>query len=116
MKKVIFTALAISLFFLSGCAESIEDDQHVYLKHFDKTNSNLIVDCKKDEDCVLKNLTSGCGELASININNKEKEIEIYNKKEGELLEGVFFKCGIPPSIEDHQAVCIDNICGYREK
>lgn len=89
-----------------------------YLQHFDGSKSRLQTQCKIDKHCIIPSkLVSACGSAYSITKKYFTiKNLNIFNKKEKLLLEGVNIDCMTPLAKESIKPICKKNICSIKEK
>ena len=108
MSKISTIFIAIIIFF--GCTSKNFQPKN-FVKHFDKSNSKIFIDCKKNSDCKLQQINTQCPYFKAININNKKNSIIEYINKEKNLTKNVVFDCRILPNEKTLKSVCKNNIC-----
>ncbi len=121
--KILLLILVFTAFTLSGCSSEKEtptaniQPEH-FVSHFAGTHfvsSKIFTDCRKDSDCKIEYLSSGCSTYKAININNTQKDIDDYYKKENTL--GILVECAYDRYEEkDYKAVCSNNVCRAKVK
>ncbi len=120
--KILLLVLICTTLTLSGCSSKEEQPiANIQPKHFlkqhDGSDSKVFTDCRKNSDCKLESIIRySCNPYEAININNTQKNIDDYDKKE-DTLGIIFVECIYNPYKEkDYKAVCSNNVCRAKVK